>query len=180
MAYSDVILPVRDFATDDPPGASLVYETRSVIDRRRLAELDRQADAVIKRWTVGGFAANLLPPPMDTIAVTAAFARMGYSIGRVYGVEVSSEQLKPIGKAMWKGMGTVTLASRVGTSLLKYVPGVGLWTALLIQPPIVAAVAYTVGDGFKQYYRLLLTEGRELTHAELEEIAATALRSRIG
>ena len=67
-----------------------------------------------------------------------------------------------------------------GTDLFKYVPGVNVGVALLIQPPIVAAIAYSVGSAFKSYYRVLVAEGRALSQAELQKLAADALRKRIG
>jgi hypothetical protein len=59
-------------------------------------------------------------------------------------------------------------------------PGVNIWVALLAQPPIVAAIAYSVGCYFKAYYRILKTEGRALSPEELRELTAQALRKRIG
>jgi uncharacterized protein (DUF697 family) len=142
--------------------------------------MDEEANVVIKKWTFGGLVANLLPPPLDSVAVAGAFARMGVRLGDVYGVPMTIGELKPIGKAMAKGVGTVTIGGKVGTDLLKFVPGVNIWVALLIQPPIVAAVAYSVGHAFKQYYHQRLTQGRDLTPEELGTIAVKALRGRIG
>jgi hypothetical protein len=146
----------------------------------RIAAMDRQADRVIAKWTFGGLAANLLPPPFDVMAVSAAFVRMGQRLARVYEVEVTARELKPLTKAMAKGIGSVALAAKIGTDLFKYVPGVNVWVALLIQPPIVAAIAYSVGSSFKAYYRVLKSEGRALSPEELQKLATEALRKRIG
>ena len=146
----------------------------------RLAAMDRQANRVITTWSVGGLVANLLPPPFDVVAVSAAFVGMGQRLARIYEVEVTSKELKPLVKAMIKGITGVALAGHIGTGLFKYVPGVNIWVALLIQPPIVAAIAYSVGSSFKAYYRIIKTEGRTLSPEELRKLTTQALRARIG
>ena len=159
-------------------GAIPFEDTRDA--EARLAAMDRQADRVIAGWTFGGLAANLLPPPFDMIAVSAAFARMGQRLARVYDVEITARELWPLAKAMVKGITGVALAAHIGTGIFKYVPGVNLWVALLIQPPIVAAIAYSAGSSFKAYYRVLKTEGRTLSPEEMQKLATNALRKRIG
>src|SRR3712207_43841 len=88
----------------------------------RLAEMDAQADEVISNWTFGALAANLLPPPFDTMAVGAAFAKMGHTLAQVYDVEISWPELKILGKAIGKGIAAVASAAYIGSSLLKYIP----------------------------------------------------------
>jgi uncharacterized protein (DUF697 family) len=146
----------------------------------RLAAMDRQANRVIATWSAGGLVANLLPPPFDAVAVSATFIRMGQQLARIYEVEITSKELKPLVKAMIKGITGVALAAHIGTGLFKYVPVVNIWVALLIQPPIVAAIAYSVGSSFKDYYRIMKTEGRALSPEQLQEITTRALRKRIG
>jgi uncharacterized protein (DUF697 family) len=146
----------------------------------RLAAMDHQADLVIAKWSGGALAANLLPPPFDLLAVSATFVRMGQRLARVYEVRITARELRPLAKAMVKGVTGVELAAHLGTDVFKYVPGVNVAVALLIQPPIVAAIAYSVGTAFKRYYRVLHTEGRALTPEELQKLATDALRKRIG
>jgi len=148
-------------------------------DARRLAEMDHEADRVIRRWTFGSLAGNLLPPPFDLIAVTSAFARMGVRLGQVYEVEVSWDELKTMGGAMAGGMTAVAGASMVGTSLFKWIPGVSFGVALLIQPPIVAAVAYSVGLAFKTYYHVRITQFKKLSAEEMRTIASSAFREEL-
>ena len=142
--------------------------------------MDREADRVIAKWTFGGLAANLLPPPFDVMAVSAAFVLMGQRLARIYKIEITARELKPLAKAMAKGITGVALAAKIGTDLFKYIPGVNVWVALLIQPPIVAAIAYSVGSSFKAYYRILKSEGRALSPEELQKLTTEALRKRIG
>ena len=166
------------YATDRSATADAISD---VVERLR--EMDRKADSVIRRWSFGSLAANLLPPPFDTVMVAAAFARMGERIGAAYEMKLTRRELKAVSRALLAGTSGVVLASKIGTDLFKFVPGVNIWVALLIQPPIVGAIGYSVGQGFKSYYQLRIIEGAELTPAQLQEvtaIAAKALKVRLG
>jgi uncharacterized protein (DUF697 family) len=145
----------------------------------QLAALDREADKVIATWSAGALGANLLPPPFDSLAVSSVFAGMGARLSDIYGVDVDVKVIKNLGRSMAKGMGAVLTASYIGTGLFKYVPGVNIWVALLIQPPIVAAVAYSVGNAFKRYFRVILTEGRVLSAEEMRVLAEASLRASL-
>jgi uncharacterized protein (DUF697 family) len=141
--------------------------------------MDALADAAIIKWSFGALSANLLPPPFDIMAVGGMFASMGLRLGRIYDVDVSWRDLKLIGAAIAKGVGAVMLAFHIGSGLVKFVPGVNIWVALLIQPPIVAAVAHSAGHAFKEYYRVRITKGRNLSPEQVRDIAEAALRSRL-
>jgi uncharacterized protein (DUF697 family) len=145
-----------------------------------LAEMDRQADKIIGGWTFGSLVGNLLPPPFDVIAVGAAFAKMGYDLSKVYEVPMSMGELKRMGVAIAKGIGAVSGAAFIGSSIFKWVPGVNIWVALLIQPPMVAAVTYAAGKTFKDYYHFRINEGRDLSYDELRELAGKSLREKVG
>jgi len=81
--------------------------------------------------------------------------------------------------SMAKGIGGVLAASYVGTGLLKHDPGVNIWVALLIQPPMVAAVSYSVESAFKQYFHLRITDRRDLTPDQVGELAEAALHAKL-
>lgn len=149
------------------------------VSNSELMEMDERADTIIRNWSFGALAANLLPPPFDYIAVGASFARMGARLGEVYGEKISWPILKKIGKAIAKGVGAVIGASYIGTGLLKYVPGVNFWVALLVQPPLVAAVAWSAGSAFKQYYHVKLSDGRDLSPEEMRDLAESALNAKL-
>jgi hypothetical protein len=56
---------------------------------------------------------------------------------------------------------------------------VNVWVALLVQPPVVGAVAYAAGHAFKQYYHAVVVEGRALTAAQVGALATQALREKL-
>jgi uncharacterized protein (DUF697 family) len=150
-----------------------------MISETELESMDKIANKAIAGWSFGALAANLLPPPFDMIAVGTVFAKLGTRIGEIYGVTVNWDVIKNIGLSMAKGIGVVIGAGYVGTGLLKYVPGVNLAVALLIQPPMVAAVSVSVGNAFKKYYRVYLTEGKNLTADEMKEMASALLKEKL-
>jgi uncharacterized protein (DUF697 family) len=144
-----------------------------------LQEMDKQADSLIAGWSFGALAANLLPPPFDAIAVGAAFTEMGRRLGKVYGVKTSWKTRLSLGRSMAKGVSTAAAAAYIGSGLFKYVPGVNLWVALLIQPPIVAAVAYSAGHAFKQYFHAQISGGSDFSPEEVQRLTEMALRQRL-
>jgi hypothetical protein len=154
--------------------------------------MDEAADAAIANWSWASLAANLLPPPFDSIAVTATFAKMGARLAEIYDVPVSKAAMKNLGASTAKGIGSViasaskgvgagsvVVSSYVGIGLLKYVPGVNIWVALLIQPPLVAAVSYSIGSAFKRYYHVRITEGRDLSGDEVCQLVVSYLREKL-
>src|SRR5262245_43327237 len=130
------------------------------MDVKSLQAMDEQADKVIAHWSFAALGANILPPPLDMLAVGSVFATMGARIASIDGIHVSRAALRNIGLAVAKGLGGVLAGYYVGTGLLKYVPGVNVWVAVLVQPPVVGAVAYAAGQAFKQYYHAVILEGR--------------------
>lgn len=133
--------------------------------------MNQEADKVILKWSAGGLIGNLAPPPFDSIAVVSAMAKMGVDIAKVYEVDIGWDELKKIAWMIFKGVGAVNLAANFGTSLLKYIPGVNVWVALLIQPPIVAALSYATGKTYKRYFVSVLTRGKGLSEEEIKKIA---------
>jgi uncharacterized protein (DUF697 family) len=166
---------------EDGNMSSSVVESANgeVATDERLKDMDTQADEAIANWSFAALAGNLLPPPFDMIAVGAVFAKMGARLAEIYEVPVSWSVLKTLGKSIGKGVGAVLGASYIGSGLFKYIPGVNIWMALLIQPPIVAYVAYSAGEAFKRYFRLRITEGRDLTPEEIRELAEAALHEKL-
>lgn len=148
--------------------------------QEKIRKMDEKADEVIAVWSFGAFAANLLPPPFDVMAVATVFAKLGADIGEVYEVTLNWEKLVDIAKVIGTGISGAATASFLGSELLKWIPGLNVWVALLIQPPMVAAISYTAGNTFKNYYRTHITELRDLTPDEIKEMAESLLKSKMG
>lgn len=103
---------------------------------------------------------------------------MGWEIAKIYEVDITWGEVKRIGMVLAKGLGAVAAASYVGTGLFKYVPGVNIWVALLVQPPIVGAMSYAAGQSYKKYFEIVLSKGKKLTDEEIRQIAESAFLSR--
>ncbi len=144
-----------------------------------LKQMDKEADKVIAGWSFGSLVGNLLPPPFDIVAVSSAFAKMGYELSKVYKISISMDELTRIGKVIAKGISAYSGAVYIGSNLLKWIPGVNIWVALLMQPPLVAAIAYSAGHTFKEYYHFKISKGKDLTDVELRKITEKALKSKV-
>lgn len=151
----------------------------AVPNKNELKAMDETADFKIKGWSLVSLIGNLAPPPFDAIAAGACFAALGADLAKVYHIEIEWEQLKLIGRSIAKGIGSVAAAGYFGTSLFKWIPGLNIWVALLVQPPIVAAITYSVGSAFKRYYRIFITEGRCLTPEEMRDLAEIEFKSKL-
>lgn len=149
-----------------------------MVSEARLNTMNEKADKVIATSSLGSLAGNLLPPPFDSMAVGAAIARMGIEIAKAYEVEVTWDEMKRIGMILAKGLGAVATASYIGTGLFKYVPGVNVWVALLVQPPIVGAMTYAAGQSYKQYFITMHRGLGNLTEEQLKDIASKAFLAR--
>jgi uncharacterized protein (DUF697 family) len=145
----------------------------------KLRRSDQEADRIAKRFSLGAGAANLLPPPLDTMAVASTFALMGRRIAKAYGVKIDRQVLGTAGMAMAQGVLAGAGASWGGTELLKAVPGMSVWVGLLIQPPIVAAIAYAAAETWKYYFHVVSAGGRGPDNAELREFVRLTFRNRI-
>lgn len=142
--------------------------------------MNNKADEVIAGWSFGSLAGNLLPPPFDMMAVASAFAAMGYQLSKVYEVPTTLGEMKRIGKVIAKGIASVSGAAYIGTSIFKYIPGVNIWVALLVQPVMVGAMSYCAGKTYKNYFEFHITNGHNLTDSELRKIAEKALSDKVG
>jgi hypothetical protein len=86
---------------------------------------------------------------------------------------------RQIGWAMASGTASVLGVTYVGSRLLKLVPGAGAALSLLVQAPVVAAVAYTAGEVLKDYFKKAKA-GKELTITELKDSFMRTLTMRVG
>jgi len=145
----------------------------------RLRESDKKADMLTRRFAIGAGMVNLMPFPADTIAVGLVFARMGQKIAKAYDVRFDRQILRTAGITMAEGVLAAVGASWGGTSLLKMIPGLSVWVGLLIQPPLVAAIAYSVAATWKYYFHVVSAGGRGPDGAELREFVSITLRNRI-
>lgn len=116
-------------------------------------ELDRRANAIVARYAVVSGAWNVLPSPLDLMGVTATFAKMATELAGVYQVIVSSSRARQMGWAIATTTSSVLGVAFAGSKLVKFIPGGGWLASLLLQAPIVGAVAWAAGDALKDYFK---------------------------
>jgi uncharacterized protein (DUF697 family) len=130
-------------------------------------ELDRKANLIIARYTVISTASNILPFGLDIIAVTATFTKLSTELAGVYQVIVSNKRARQMGWAIATTTGTVLGAAYAGSRVAKLIPG-GYFFGVLVQAPIVGAVAWAAGDALKGYFKQT-RKGNEPTLSSLTE-----------
>jgi hypothetical protein len=143
----------------------------------KLRKSDEKADRIAKWFSLGAGGVNLLPPPLDIMAVGSTFALMGRQIARAYEVKIDRHVLRTAGISMAGGMTGVVSAGWGGTELIKAVPGMSVWVGLLVQPPMVAAIAYAVAATWKYYFRVVSAGGRGPDDAEMGEFVKLTFRN---
>lgn len=115
---SDVITQInkiwRQEGTDLMAGNVLLQSQRLGESARTLLNEQRQtqADAIVERyqWVGAGVLAATPLPVVDMLATAAVNAQMVVEIGRVYGVEVSSQEAKALALSLAKTMAGLSMA----------------------------------------------------------------------
>jgi uncharacterized protein (DUF697 family) len=140
-------------------------------------DLDRKADLIVARYAVVSAAWNVLPPPADVIGVTATFTKMTTELAGVYQVIVSSKRARQMGWAIATTTASVLGITYAGSRLVRLIPG-GYLPSLLIQAPIIGAVAWAAGDALKGYFKQARM-GVEPSVASLRDSFAKTLRIKL-
>ena len=137
-------------------------------------DLDKKANLIIARYTVISTASNVLPFGLDIVAVTAVFTKMTTELAGVYQVIVSNKRARQMGWAIATTTGTVLGAVYAGSRLAKLIPG-SYFFGVLVQAPLVGAVAWAAGDALKGYFKET-RKGREPSLDSLRDSFARTLR----
>ena len=137
-------------------------------------EIDKKANLIVARYAVVSGAANVLPFGLDVVAVTATFTKMTTELAGAYQVIVSAKRARQMGWAIATTTGTVLGAVYAGSRLAKLIPGAYFY-GVLVQAPVVGAVAWAAGDALKGYFRQC-RQGKEPGLQALTESFARTLR----
>lgn len=141
-------------------------------------ELNRKANGIVARYAIVSGAWNILPPPLDMMGVTATFAKMATELAGVYQVIVSPSKARKIGWAIASATASVLGVTFAGSKLVRLIPGAGLLVSLLVQGPVVGAVAWAAGDTLKDYFKQT-RKGTDPGIASLRESFARTLRIKL-
>ncbi len=116
-------------------------------------ELDKKADGIVARYALVSGAWNVLPPPLDMMGVAATFSKMVTELAGVYQVIVSSSRARQMGWAIASTTASVLGIAFAGSRLVRLIPGGGWVASLVLQAPLVGAVAWAAGDALKDYFK---------------------------
>lgn len=141
-------------------------------------DIDRKADLIVARYAVVSAVWNVLPPPLDVMGVTATFAKMTTELAGVYQVIVSSKRARQMGWAIATTTASVLGIAFAGSRLVRFIPGGGWLASLLLQAPVIGAVAWAAGDALKGYFKATRM-GAEPGMKSLQESFAKTLHLRL-
>lgn len=135
--------------TNDEAEASIAAEAPAA-----LTPAERQNEALhsIKNHAITAMGVGILPVPgLDLIALTGVQLSLLRKIGGLYGFTLSDETGKKLLSAVLGGYLPLVIAGPV-SSILKFIPGVGIAAGVLAQSTLAGAATYAVGKLFLQHF----------------------------
>ncbi|MCW5298885.1 DUF697 domain-containing protein [Herbaspirillum lusitanum] len=116
------------------------------------AEVENEALHSIKNHAMTAMGVGILPiPGLDLIALTGVQLSLLRKIGNLYGFTLSDETGKKLLGAVLSGYLPLLIAGPV-SSVLKFIPGVGIAAGVLAQSTLAGATTYAVGKLFLQHF----------------------------
>ncbi len=107
-----------------------------------MSDKREQADAIIKKHVLFSMGGGLIPIPLvDMAAVTALQVSMLEQLADLYGIGYN----RSIGKSFIGGL-TGSIAAKLGSSLIKIIPGVGSFIGGVAMSATSGASTYAVGQ----------------------------------
>ena len=149
-------------------------------DENRLEAMDAYADRVISNWSVGAVAANILPRRFSDRALENVFNKVVMDLSNVYERQENLPGSQEIVKMTHELIQVCKAGQGSKNDYLKYVPGVNIWMALVIETEVVTAMTESVGNAFKQYFHALWSnEQVPMAMEQVETIAKKSLYQKL-
>lgn len=112
-----------------------------------------EAHAIVRKNMYWALGMGLVPVPLlDLAAVTAVQVKMLKELSTLYGVSFAEDKAKTAVGALVAGLGGVTVAGLIASSLFKIIPVVGQVVGLLGRPALAGALTVAVGNVFTMHY----------------------------
>jgi uncharacterized protein (DUF697 family) len=125
-----------------------VTEVVEMSDEERLAK----ANETVKNYAYGTAAVGVIPAPgIDLVGMTAVQLAMLHKLSSIYNVKFTKSLARNAIAALIGG-GVPFLTGATVASVVKAVPFVGAYVAVLTQPVLGGAVAYGLGKVFIQHF----------------------------
>jgi uncharacterized protein (DUF697 family) len=116
------------------------------------SEKSEEARKIIRNYALGSIVPSLIPVPLvDLMVVTGVQLKMLHSLANLYGVPFKEE----LGRSAITALigGTVALStSRVVSSAIKSVPGIGSLVGALSMPVVNGGSTYAIGKVFMMHF----------------------------
>ncbi|MGK5092476.1 DUF697 domain-containing protein [Deltaproteobacteria bacterium TL4] len=117
-----------------------------------LKEKEVEGSKYIKNNVLWSMGIGLIPfPIIDVLGTTAIQLRMLSQLSKLYDLEFKKNWGKSTIGSLLGGLGVDGL-SRLGLSLTKAIPGIGLLTGIVVTPISAGASTYAVGKIFLQHF----------------------------
>jgi len=111
-----------------------------------------QADKVVRNYVIGSVIPSLVPlPALDLVAVTGVQLKMLHSLANIYHIPFKEELVRAAISSLIGGT-VALLVSRVASSAIKLIPGVGTILGSLAMPAISGGTTYALGKVFIQHF----------------------------
>ena len=152
------------------------------IDKQDLERMDAQAERAIANRSLSALMVNMLPPPLVQRGLGRVVFEIGEDLSKIYDVEKNTPLFRDTAVAV---VGDLTRAyksqpddSQSYLEQLKYIPGVNIWVGMMMQPHTATAVARSVGDAFKEFFRAQV-EKQPINPQDIAQTAATSFRKTL-
>ena len=131
-----------------------VIETPITVAATSAAGRQNEALHLIKNHAMTAMGVGMLPiPGLDLIALAGVQLNLLRKLGALYGFTLSDERGKKLLGAVLGGYLPMVIAGPV-SSLLKFIPGVGIAAGVLAQSTLAGAMTYALGKLFVQHFEL--------------------------
>jgi uncharacterized protein (DUF697 family) len=134
--------------------AETITEEPAAEQAAELTSAERQNEALhsIKNHAITAMGVGIVPiPGLDLIALTGVQLSLLRKIGGLYGFTLSDERGKKLLASVLSGYLPLVIAGPV-SSVLKFIPGLGIAAGVLAQSTLAGAATYAVGKLFLQHF----------------------------
>lgn len=137
-----------------PPGAGSAAPNKSneKADEKALPRPE-QAKRIIRRNVYWALGAGLIPlPVIDLLGISGVQVKMIKSLSDVYGIKFSENTAKTVTASLLAGLGSVSIAGAVSSTLFKFIPVVGQLAGIVTTPIFAGAFTQALGNVFVMHF----------------------------
>ena len=114
---------------------------------------EAQALSCISSYAWGNAFCSLIPLPIfDLVALTGVQLAMVGKLAKIYDVPFQKDAVKSIIISLIGSLSSMTLATGVVLSVMKFIPVIGVQAAVVTLPAVAGATTYAVGKIFIMHF----------------------------